>query len=170
MHVLRTDKKAQEAAFSWVEHCDWIPALLTGVSQAKKILRSRCAAGHKAMWAEEFGGLPSEEFLVQLDPLLKGLRDSLYSKTYTADVKAGNLTEDWAKRLGLSSKVIIGVGSFDAHLGAIGAEIKPYHLCKVMGTSTCDMLIAPKNEIKEKLVRGICGQVDGSIIPEMIGF
>jgi L-ribulokinase len=121
------------------------------------------------MWHSDFDGLPSEEFLTRLDPLLKGVRDRLYHETYTCEVKVGNLTAEWAKRLGLSESVVVGAGSFDAHLGAIGGEIKPYYLSKVMGTSTCDMLIAPMNEMKDKLIRGICGQVDGSIIPGMLG-
>jgi L-ribulokinase len=169
LHVLRADKKVREAAYSWVEHCDWIPALLTGTGSAKAIKRSRCAAGHKAMWHESWEGLPSEDFLKKLDPLLAGLRERLFSDTFTVDQKAGTLSKEWAVKLGLSTQVVIGIGAFDAHLGAVGAEIKPYYLCKVMGTSTCDMLIAPKDEIGDTLVQGICGQVDGSIIPGLIG-
>jgi L-ribulokinase len=169
LHVLREDKAVREAAFSWVEHCDWIPALLTGQSDPLTMKRSRCAAGHKAMWHAEFEGLPAEEFLRKLDPILTGLRSRLYADTQTCDVKAGNLTAEWAKRLGLSEKVVVGVGSFDAHIGAIGGEIKPYFLSKIMGTSTCDILIAPIEEVGNKFVKGICGQVDGSVIPGMLG-
>lgn len=170
LHIIRNDDSVAKAAYSWVEHCDWIPALLTGVPSASAIMRSRTAAGHKAMWHEDFDGLPSENFLIKLDAKLKGLRDRLFWETYTCDVKAGNLSAEWAKRLGLNESVAIGIGSFDAHLGAIGAQIKPYYLSKVMGTSTCDMLIAPANEVEGTLVRGICGQVDGSIVPGMLGF
>ncbi len=169
LHVLRKDPSIRDAAYSWVEHCDWIPALLTGVSTAKEIKRSRCAAGHKAMWHESWKGLPPEDFLFALDPLLKGLRERLYQDTYTVDQQAGTISDEWAEKLGLPDHVIIGTGAFDAHLGAIGAEIRPYYLCKVMGTSTCDMLTAPSEEIGGNLVKGICGQVDGSIIPGMIG-
>jgi L-ribulokinase len=169
LHVLRADEKVRKAAFSWVEHCDWIPAILSGKTDPLTIKRSRCAAGHKAMWHEDFKGLPAEEYLVKLDPLLKGLRDRLFKDTYTCEVKVGNLSAEWAKRLGLPETVAIGAGSFDAHLGAVGGEIKPYYLSKVMGTSTCDMLIAPMNELKGKLIKGICGQVDGSIVPGMLG-
>lgn len=169
LKVIRDDKKVHKAAYSWVEHCDWIPALLTGVNNIPDIKRSRCAAGHKAMWHESWQGLPSEEFLVKLDPILKGLKDRLYDDTYTVDQPAGVITKDWADKLGLEEDVIIGVSAFDAHLGAVGAEIKPYFLCKVMGTSTCDMLTAPINDIGENLVQGICGQVDGSIIPGYMG-
>jgi L-ribulokinase len=169
LHVIREDISIFRTAYSWVEHCDWIPGLLTGNTHPKTIKRSRCAAGHKAMWHEVFGGLPTEEFLTALDPMLEGLRDRLYKDTYTCDVAAGNLTPEWARRLGLSTSVVVGVGAFDAHLGALGAEIEPYYLSKVMGTSTCDMLVAPLEEVGDKLVKGICGQVDGSIVPGMMG-
>ena len=169
LRVLRVDEKVRAKAYSWVEHCDWIPALLTGTEAPAEMKRSRCSAGHKAMWHADFGGLPAEEFLVKLDPLLKGLRSQMYDETYTCEVKAGNLTPEWAKRLGLSENVAIGVGAFDAHLGAIGGEIKPYYLSKIMGTSTCDILIAPLEEVGDKLVKGICGQVDGSVVPGMMG-
>lgn len=169
LHILRTDEKVRQAAFSWVEHCDWIPALLTGNTNPLTLKRSRCAAGHKAMWHEEWNGLPSEEFLVRLDLLLKGLRDRLYRETYTSDIPAGTLSAEWTTRLGLPATVTVGVGAFDAHLGALGGEIKPYYLSKVMGTSTCDMLVAPMSEAGKKLVKGICGQVDGSIVPGMLG-
>ena len=169
LHVLREDEAVQKAAFSWVEHCDWIPALLTGNTDPVKIKRSRCAAGHKAMWHAEFEGLPSEEFLTQLDPVLEGLRHRLYKDTYTCEVKVGHLSSEWAKRLGLNETVAIGAGSFDAHIGALGGEIKPYYLSKIMGTSTCDILIAPTEEVGNKFVRGICGQVDGSVVPGMLG-
>ncbi|MDX8338996.1 ribulokinase [Draconibacterium sp. IB214405] len=169
LHVTREDAGVYRAAYSWVEHCDWIPAVLTGDTNPKTLKRSRCAAGHKAMWHEAFGGLPSEEFLTQLDPMLAGLKDRLFKETFTCDVSAGTLSEEWAAKLGLSTNVVIGVGAFDAHLGAVGAQIEPYHLSKVMGTSTCDMLIAPLEEVGDKLVSGICGQVDGSIVPGMLG-
>ena len=169
LHVLREDVAVLRSAYSWVEHCDWIPAILTGNSNPKTLKRSRCAAGHKAMWHEAFGGLPSEEFLASLDPALAGLRDRLYRDTFTCEVSAGTLTPEWQTRLGLPAGVAVGVGAFDAHLGAVGAEVEPYYLSKVMGTSTCDMLVAPSEEIGDRLVNGICGQVDGSIIPGMIG-
>jgi L-ribulokinase len=169
LHVLRSSEKVRKNAFSWVEHCDWIPALLTGHTDPLTMKRSRCAAGHKAMWHEYFNGLPEEKFLTRLDPLLAGLRERLFNDTFTCDVSVGNLSEEWAKRLGLPASVKVGTGAFDAHLGAIGGEIKPYQLLKVMGTSTCDMLVSPMNEVGDKLVAGICGQVDGSIIPGMLG-
>jgi len=169
LHILRKDEKVKKSAFSWVEHCDWIPALLTGNTNPLEIKRSRCAAGHKAMWHPEWNGLPSEEFLSSLDPKLSGLRERLYHDTYTSDVTAGDLSSEWAKKLGLPGSVKVAVGAFDAHFGAVGAEIEPYTLSKVMGTSTCDMLIAPAAEVQDKIVKGICGQVDGSIVPGMIG-
>ncbi|WP_345954739.1 ribulokinase [Mucilaginibacter sp. PAMB04168] len=169
LHVLRVDERVREATYSWVEHCDWIPFLLTGGTEADKIMRGRCSAGHKALWAEEFGGLPPDEFFSSLDPLLKGFTERLYKDTYTSDVSAGNLSAEWAGRLGLSTEVVIGVGAFDAHMGAVGGQIEPYHLSKVMGTSTCDILVAPNRDMEGKLVKGICGQVDGSVIPGMAG-
>jgi|JFJP01.1.fsa_nt_gi L-ribulokinase len=169
LHVLREDEKIRNAAFSWVEHCDWIPALISGTTSPLTMKRSRCAAGHKAMWHKKFGGLPSEEFLAKLDPLLAGLRERLFSDTYDCEIKIGTLTPEWAGRLGLSQNVAVGAGSFDAHLGALGGEIKPYYLSKVMGTSTCDILIVPMEEVGDKLVKGICGQVDGSVVPGMLG-
>ena len=169
LHVIREDAGVFRSAASWVEHCDWIPAVLTGNSNPKTMKRSRCAAGHKAMWHEAFGGLPDEGFLVKLDPLLSGLKDRLFKETVTCDISAGTITPEWAKKLGLPANVKVGAGSFDAHLGAVGAEIEPYYLSKVMGTSTCDMLIAPMEEVGDKLIRGICGQVDGSIVPGMLG-
>ena len=169
LHIIREDEQVREHAFSWLEHCDWMSALLTGNTDVLKIKRSRCAAGHKAMWHEEFDGLPSQDFLTTLDPLLEGIREKLYQQTYTADQSAGIISPEWASRLGLPANVEIGVGAIDAHFGAVGAAIEPYTLVKVLGTSTCDMLIAPKSNFQYKVVDGICGQVDGSIIPEMIG-
>jgi len=169
LHVLREDKKVREGAWSWVEHCDWIPALLVGDTDPLKLKRSRCAAGHKAMWHESFGGLPEEEFLVKLDPLLEGLKERLFEETFSCEVKVGTLSEEWAGRLGLPDTIVVGAGAFDAHLGALGAEIGPYQLSKVMGTSTCDMIIAPQSELGDRPVEGICGQVDGSIVPGMVG-
>jgi L-ribulokinase len=169
LHVLREDEKVRDNAFSWVEHCDWIPALITGNTDPLTLKRGRCSAGHKAMWHESFDGLPSEDFLVKLDPLLKDLRSRLYKDTYTVIDKVGNLTPDWAKRLGLTEKVSVGVGAFDAHIGAIGGEIDSHVLSKIMGTSTCDILVAPMEEVGDKLIKGICGQVNGSVIPGMLG-
>lgn len=169
LHILREDKEIRKNAFSWVEHCDWIPALLTGNNDPGKLMRSRCAAGHKAMWHRDFNGLPEENFLISIDPLLKGLRNNLYQSTYTNDKKVGNLSDYWADRLGLSGNVAVGVGAFDAHMGAIGGEIEPNVLCKIIGTSTCDILVAPLQDIGNKLIKGICGQVDGSVLPDMMG-
>lgn len=169
LHTLREDEKVRKAAWTWVEHCDWIPFLLTGGKDASQMMRSRCAAGHKAMWHEKFDGLPDQKFLSALDPLLNGIRDRMYRETYTADKPAGTLSPEWADKLGLSEDVIVGIGAFDAHMGAVGGEIEPYHLSKVMGTSTCDMLIAPYEDIENRLIKGICGQVDGSVVPGMVG-
>lgn len=169
LHILRTDEAVRDACYSWVEHCDWIPYLLTGSRDVHAMKRSRCAAGHKALWAEAFGGLPPDGFFAALDPLLKGYTKRLFSETYTADQPAGALSPEWSERLGLSPDVVVGVGAFDAHMGAVGGQIEPYHLSKVMGTSTCDMLVAPLEESEHILVKGICGQVPGSVLPGMMG-
>ncbi|WP_432710802.1 ribulokinase [Pedobacter sp.] len=169
LHVLREDEQVRNACYSWVEHCDWIPFLLTGATHIETMKRSRCAAGHKALWAEEFGGLPPNEFFSSLDPLLDGVTARLFTETYTSDESAGTLSAEWAEKLGLSTDVQIGVGAFDAHMGAVGGQIEPYYLSKVMGTSTCDILVAPTTDIHGKLIKGICGQVNGSVIPGMVG-
>jgi L-ribulokinase len=169
LHVLRRDEGVEKAAFSWVEHCDWIPALLTGNTDPLAMKRGRCAAGHKAMWHASWNGLPSEAFLSAVDPRLPGLRSRLFNATATNDEPVGTLSKEWAGRLGLPPGVVVGTGAFDAHMGAVGAEIGPYELVKIMGTSTCDMLVAPLEEIGDRQIRGICGQVDGSILPGMLG-
>jgi len=169
LHIFRQDEAVRQAAYSWVEHTDWIPALLTGNTKPEETIRSRCAAGHKAMWHEKWGGLPSEGFLTTLSPLLKGLREHLYTDTYPSDKKVGNLTQEWADRLNLSTEVMVGVGAIDCHMGAVGAQIKPGAFVRVIGTSTCDVMVVPYDKMKDKLVPGICGQVDGSVLPGMIG-
>ncbi len=169
LHILRNDPKVRDAAFSWVEHADWIPAILTGNTDPLTLMRNRCAAGHKAMWHPEWGGLPPEEFLVKLDPLLGGLRARLYTDTHTSDQRAGGLTVEWAKKLGLREGTAVAVGAFDAHMGAVGSEISEGTFVMILGTSACDMAVASQNVISDKLVAGICGQVDGSIVPGMIG-
>lgn len=168
-HVLKEDKSIVNDAYSWVEHCDWMSALITGKTKPEEIVRSRCAAGHKAMWLKEWGGLPSNEFLVEVEPLLDGFRDRLFEDTYTSDYKVGNLSQEWADKLGLTTDVAVGVGAFDCHMGAVGAEIGPKTFVRVIGTSTCDIMVASYDDMKEKLIPGICGQVDGSVIPGMIG-
>jgi len=168
-HVLKEDVSIRKDAYSWVEHCDWMSALITGKTKPREIVRSRCAAGHKAMWLKEWGGLPSEEFLTKIEPLLKGFRERLFDDTYTSDVKVGSLTAEWAERLGLTTNVAVGVGAFDCHMGAVGAEIGPKTFVRVIGTSTCDIMVVPYKEMEHKLIPGICGQVDGSVIPGMVG-
>ena len=169
LHVLREDEAVRKAAYSIVEHCEWLPALLTGVSSSKDIVRSRCACGHKAMWHPKWGGLPSEEFLTELDPLLAGFRERLFTDTETADKPVGHLTEEWAEKLGLTTNVVVAGGAFDCHMGAVGAGVTPHTFVRVIGTSTCDVMVASYEEIGDNLIKGICGQVDGSVIPGMIG-
>lgn len=169
LHVLRADEAVRSKAYSIVEYCEWLPALITGVSQSDDIVRSRCACGHKAMWHPKWGGLPSEKFLTALDPLLAGFRDRLFTETETADKPVGHLSEEWARRLGLTTDVVVAGGAFDCHMGAVGAGVTPHTLVRVIGTSTCDVMVASYEEIGPHLIKGICGQVDGSVIPGMIG-
>ena len=169
LHVLRADEAVRAKAYSIVEHCEWMPALLTGVQSAKEIVRSRCACGHKTMWHPKWNGLPSEEFLTTLDPLLAGFRDRLFSETETADKPVGKLTPEWAERLGLSTDVVVAGGAYDCHMGAVGAAVTPHTFVRIIGTSTCDVMVADYQEIGDRLIKGICGQVDGSVIPGMIG-
>ena len=169
LHVLRTDNEIREKAYSWIELCDWIPALLTGNLKPEKVKRSRCAAGHKALWHNDWGGLPSQEFFSKLDHSLVGCRGRLYEDTFTSDQSAGYLSEEWAKRLGLNTNVVVGISALDCHMGAVGGEVSPYVLACSIGTSTCDIMIASFDEIGDKSIAGICGQVDGSVIPGYIG-
>ena len=169
LHVLREDESVRKVAYSWVEHCDWMTALLTGDTKPETIKRSRCAAGHKAMWHPAWGGLPSEEFLTKLDPLLANYRSHLYTETYPSDTRIGTLTQEWADKLGLTTHVAVSVGALDCHFGAIGAGIKPGAFVRVIGTSTCDIMVVPYDEMKNRLIPGICGQVDGSVTPGMVG-
>ncbi len=169
LHILREDLKVRNSVYSWVELADWIPAILTGNINPLKLKRSRCAAGHKAMWHSEWEGLPPEEFLIKVDPLLEGLRSRLYTNTYTSDTAAGTLTKEWAEKLGLNANIAVTVGAFDPHMGAVGGQISEGIFVKVLGTSCCDMAVGPKT-MDEKLIAGICGQVDGSIIPGMLGY
>ncbi len=169
LRILRTDESVRNACYTWVEHCDWIPFVLTGGTDAGKIKRGVCSAGHKALWSEDFQGYPPDSFFSSLDPLLKGYASGMPAGVFTADQPAGYLSPEWASKLGLSTDVVVATGAFDAHMGAVGGQIEPYFLSKVMGTSTCDMLVAPAGDMKGKLVKGICGQVNGSVIPGMIG-
>lgn len=169
LHLLRVDKKIRDHAFTFVEHSDWIPFVLTGGGKAVDIKRNVCAAGHKALWAEKFGGLPPVSFFGEVDACLEEYVLRFGKKVYSADRLAGSLDKEWAEKLGLSTEVKVGIGAIDAHVGAVGGGIKPYFMSKVIGTSTCDMMVVPKNEFKDKVVDGISGQVKDSIIPGMVG-
>lgn len=166
LHILRCNSKVRAAHRSWVELCDWIPGILSGNTDPRTICRSRCAAGHKAMWHPEWGGLPPEEFLVAIDPLLAGERAALFEKTCAPGEVAGTVSPEWASRLGLPENVVIASGSVDCHVGAVGAQIKPGEMIKVIGTSTCDVLVSPD---PGRCIPGICGQVADSILPGLVG-
>ncbi len=166
LHVLKTDEKVRHAAYSWVEHCDWMIGELTGNTDPLTMYRSRCAAGHKAMWHASWNGLPPEEFLTAVDPLLTGLRARLFESTGTVDTVTGKLSAKWAEKLGLPRHVVIAGCALDCHMGAVGAGIAPGTLLKVFGTSTCDIVVTPA---LQQSIPGICGEVDGSVLPGMTG-
>ena len=168
LHLRRIDPAVFASAHSFVEHCDWIPAVLSGNTDPLSLRRSVCSAGHKAMFNAEWGGLPDKEFLSQLDPALADLRDRLFNAAHTADTKAGELCEVWAVRLGLKAGTAISVGAFDAHMGAVGAGIKEGTITKILGTSTCDLMIAPADKPLAD-IPGVCGIVNGSVLPGYYG-
>jgi L-ribulokinase len=168
LHCRNSAKEVFEAAYSWVEICDWIPAVLTGEMNPKRLKRSICAAGHKAIFNKSWQGLPDKEFLDTLSPGLGMLRDRLYEEAYTADCRAGTLSIEWSQKLGLSPSTAIAVGAFDAHMGAVGAGIRPGTLVKIIGTSTCDIMIHSNAETL-KDIPGVCGIVDGSVLDGYYG-
>lgn len=172
LHTMRTASPDLVAeTYSYVEHCDWIPSLLSGNNSVANLKRGRCSAGHKALWHED--SLPVQFLAANVDSRLAILENRLYSQTYTSDQQAGTLTREWAERLGIKEGTPIAVGAFDAHMGAVGNGIRPGMLSRIVGTSTCDMVVAPydlmRQDGNEKLIAKICGQVDGSIIPGMYG-
>ncbi|MFQ3670229.1 MAG: ribulokinase [Verrucomicrobiia bacterium] len=167
-HCLKVDPEVFQAAFSWVELCDWIPSVLAGVRDPLAVRRGICAAGHKALYHESWGGLPDEEFLGRLDPELARLRGRLYERAYDARTEAGRLCGEWAAKLGLREGIPVAVGAFDVHYGAIGCGIREGVLVKAMGTSTCDCaVVAAGRGVPD--IPGICGMVPGAILPEFIG-
>jgi L-ribulokinase len=172
LRVFDEDPEVAEAAATVIEHCDWMTALLTGAQDLSAVKRSRCAMGHKAMWHAEFGGCPPADFWAKVDRRLVKIRESLGTETYTSDRSAGALSKEWADKLGIPEGIPVAVGAYDAHMGAVGGGVKPGRLVRVMGTSTCDIIVAPKPvpPTEETPVRGICGQVDGSVIPGLIGY
>ena len=169
LHIFRNDAEVKAATYSWVEHCDWMTALMCGTTHPNTLTLGRCATGHKMMWNEAWSGFPPNSFFTSIDPLLDGVVETVNAATKTSDSLAGNLTPEWAEKLGLPQGIAIGYGAFDCHMGAVAANVRPGVLTKVMGTSTCDITVTTKAQLGDTCVRGICGQVDGSVIPDMIG-
>jgi L-ribulokinase len=168
LHCLRTSPDVFDAAHLWVECCDWIPAMLTGTEGPDKLTVGICAAGHKAMYNDEWDGYPDAEFLSALAPKLGQLRARLRPKAKAIDQSVGRLTAEWAKRTGLPSGIPVAVGAFDAHLGGVGSGIGPGKLVKIIGTSTCDMMVVPVGDALAD-IPGLCGIVNGSILPGFYG-
>ena len=168
LHLKRIDPEVFRAAHTYVEHCDYIPALLSGISDPSQIKRSICAAGHKAMYSESWGGLPDKEFLGLLDPELCELLDRLYDKVYTSDQVAGKLSAEWSSKTGLTEGIPIAVGAFDCHMGAVACGVKEGVFTKILGTSTCDIAVMPDSKKLEN-IPGVCGVVNGSVLPEHYG-
>ncbi|MGB0214229.1 MAG: ribulokinase [Alteromonas oceani] len=169
LHIFRQDPAVKEATYSWVEHCDWMTALMCGTTHPSQLQMGRCATGHKLMWNEAWNGFPPNDFFTSVDPLLDGLVDTLNPATQTSDQVAGELTAEWSEKLGLPAGIKVGYGAFDCHMGAVAANVREGVLTKVMGTSTCDITVTSYQTIGETCVRGICGQVDGSVIPGLVG-
>ena len=165
LHWLRHNPDKRDRLVAALEHCDMVAAVLTGVTDPQQLPRSVCAMGHKWMWNRELGGLPPEDFLAELDPLLAGIHQKLQGRYETSDRLAGRLTPEWAARLGLRPGIPIPIGAFDAHWDAIGAGIREGDVVNVVGTSTCIMAIAKQTG----LIPGVCGVVQGSIHPQYAG-
>jgi len=167
-HCQKESPEVFNESYSFLEICDWIPAILAGDTNPDHIKKSICAAGHKAMFNSQWGGYPDAEFLEALSSGLGDLRERITGNAYPADERIGYLSSEWAKRLGLSTKVSVAVGAFDAHMGAVGAGIKSGTLVKILGTSTCDVMIQPNNK-KLADIPGVCGIVDGSVMGGYFG-
>jgi L-ribulokinase len=167
-HCAKVAPDVFRAAYSWVELADWIPSVLAGVDDPRQVMRGICAAGHKALYSDEWGGLPDRKFLSALDPRLGALRDRLYAKAHDATVPAGALCGDWARRLGLLAGIPIAIGEFDVHYGAIGSGVSEGTLVKVIGTSTCDCGVVSSGK-RVRDIPGICGIVPGAILPGFHG-
>ena len=167
-HCLNVAPETFNSAFSWVELADWAPSVLAGVADPRLVKRGVCAAGHKALYSDDWTGLPDKEFLAALDSRLADLRDRLYEKAYDATEPAGSLCSDWATRLGLAAGIPIAIGEFDVHYGAIGCGVREGTLVKVIGTSTCDCaVVSVEKPIAD--IPGICGIVKGAILPGFFG-
>ncbi|MCR4921914.1 MAG: ribulokinase [Bacteroidaceae bacterium] len=170
LHALRHSPELQREAYSAIEACDYIPALLTGCRNASSVKMGRCSAASKMMWAEEWGGYPPAEFFAKLDPLLLPILTHLPRQNYSCEEQAGTLTPEWAEKLGLRAGIPVGIGNVDAHSGGVGGGIRRGTMVLNLGTSACFMAVMPKEEMGDTIVEGIFGQAEGSILRGMTGF
>ncbi|MHC5198980.1 MAG: ribulokinase [Planctomycetota bacterium] len=168
LHCLKVDPVVFDTAYTWIEHADWITGVLTDTDHPDSIKRCRCAAGHKAFFNDAWGGYPDKDFLKKLSPELEAFHDTLPEKTYMVGDLAGELSQEWAEKLGLKTGIPVSMGAFDCHLGAIGAGVAPGTMVKVMGTSTCDVMVSEASTPLED-IPGVCGIVDGSVLPGCFG-
>jgi L-ribulokinase len=165
LHWLRAHPEGRARFVTALEHCDLAAAVLCGITDPAEVPRSVCAMGHKWMWNEALGGLPSEAFLARIDPLLAGVRGMIAGRFARSSAIAGNLSDAWADRLGLKPGIPIPVGALDAHWDAIGAGVRLGDAVNVIGTSSCVMAISDRSD----LIPGVCGVVPGSIHPDYTG-
>ncbi|TWP24481.1 ribulokinase [Apibacter muscae] len=169
LHVFKTDPDVRKVGHSFVDACDWLSNVIVGINKPEELKRNICTAGFKVLWNKEWGGYPPNEYFKALDPVLDGLVNTFSKEVYTCVEPIGHLTEEWANRLGLTTNVIVAAGNIDAHAGGIGAGVKNKAIVQIIGTSTCDIIVGPKSN-GDRLIPGISGQADDSIIPGMIGY
>lgn len=170
LHLLRADEQVRRDAYTVVECCDWIPAILTGNTSPEKAKMGHCCAGQKMFWSEEWGGFPPREFFERIDPMLLPILDTLHPDKYTCNKPYGTISKEWAAKFGLPESVIIGVGNVDSHQGAIGAGVAYKTAVINLGTSAGCMVVMPKESLGDRIIDGVFGQVDSCILPDMIGF
>lgn len=162
LQILEEDPEVYAAATRIVEGADWVVWQLTGT-----LARNACAAGYKATW-HKVDGYPSPQFLAALHPDLADLyRTRMVGPVVPPGRRVGELTAEWAGRLGLVAGTPVAAPIIDAHAAVLGGGISgPGVMFMIMGTSTCHMLMAEK----EMPVEGIAGVVEDGIAPGYFGY